>query len=141
VPTPASRFLVTVAFILMSACGSGPTGPSSTGYDGEWSGTTSQGSPIAFTISSAEKLTKITVGDNFSGCTGSSSLSPNVALERPPVPVPGALLDYESAPPGTPNRMLFHFLFTSSTDAHGMVTFVDFTGCGTVTGTWTATKR
>lgn len=140
-PKPGSRFLVTAGFIFMTGCGGGPAAPTATGYDGEWSGTTSQGSPIAFTVSPAEKLTTITVGYNFNGCTGSSVLFPNVALEHGPVPVPVALLDYESAPAGTPNRTLFHFLFTSSKDAHGMVTFVDYAGCGTVSGTWTATKR
>jgi hypothetical protein len=37
--------------------------------------------------------------------------------------------------------MLFHFLFTSGTNASRMVTFADFTGCGTVNSTWTATRR
>lgn len=137
----APRFLIAIVSILLGACERGPSAPTAGGYAGEWSGTTSQGSPITFAVSTSEKLTKVTVGYSFSGCTGSSSLAPDVALERSPVPVEVRLLDYESAPPGTPNRMLFHFLFTSSTEAHGMVTFVDFTGCGTVNSTWTAGRR
>jgi len=135
------RFLIAIVSILLGACENGPSAPSAGGYAGEWSGMTSQGSPITFSVSTSEKLTKISVGYNFNGCTGSNSLAPDVALERSPVPVEVRLLDYESAPPGTPNRMLFHFLFTSSTAAHGMVTFADFAGCGTVNSTWTATRR
>lgn len=134
------RFPIAMVSILLAACESGPAAPSP-GYGGEWSGTTSQGAPITFSVSTAEKLTKITTGYSFNGCTGSNSLAPDVALERSPVPVDVRLLDYESAPPGTPNRMLFHFVFTSGTEAHGMVTFVDFAGCGTVNSTWTANKR
>jgi hypothetical protein len=139
--TQGPRFLIAIVSILLGACENGPTTPTSAGYSGEWSGTTSQGSPITFSVSTSEKLTKIAVGYSFNGCTGSSSLAPDVALERSSVPVEVRLLDYESAPPGTPNRMLFHFLFTSSTAAQGMVTFVDFTGCGTINATWTAVKR
>ena len=134
------RFPIAIVSILLGACERGPAAPTP-GYGGEWSGTTSQGAPITFSVSSAEKLTKITVGHSFNGCTGSNSLAPDVALERSSVPVGVAILDYESAPPGTPNRMLFHFLFSSSTIASGMVTFAEFTGCGTVNSPWTATRR
>src|SRR4051812_32267114 len=124
-PRPGPRVSMAIVAILLGACESGPSTPTP-GYVGEWSGTTSQGVPIAFAISSAERLTKVSVSSSFNGCTGSNSVAPDAALQRPPVPSDARLLDYETAPPGTPNRMLFHFLFSSSTSASGMVTFVDF---------------
>jgi hypothetical protein len=138
---PPRRFLIAMVSILLAACENGPSAPTAAGHAGEWSGTTSQGSPITFSVSSSEKLRKISVGYSFNGCSGSSSLAPGVQLERLLEPVDVALVDFESAPPGTPNRMLFHFLFTSGTNASGMVTFADFIGCGTVNSTWTATRR
>jgi hypothetical protein len=135
------RFLIAILSILLGACEKGPAAPTEAGYAGEWIGTTSQASPITFSVSSSERLTKVAVGYSFSSCTGSISLAPDVALERSPVPVDVRLLDYESAPPGTPNRMLFHFLFTSTTQAQGTVTFADFAGCGTVNATWSAVRR
>jgi hypothetical protein len=137
---PGPRIPIAIVSILLAACESGPSAPTA-GYVGQWSGMTSQGVPITFSVSSAEKLTKITVAYSFNGCTGSNSLAPDVALERPPMSVDARLVDYESAPPGTPNRMLFHFLFSSTTTANGMVSFVDFAGCGTVNSTWTATRQ
>jgi hypothetical protein len=135
------RLLIAILSIILGACENGPSAPSAAGYAGEWIGTTSQASPITFAVSSSEKVTKIGVGYSFNGCAGSISLDADAALQRSPVPVEVRLLDYESAPPGTPNRMIFHFLFTSTTQAQGMVTFVDFAGCGTVNATWTAARR
>jgi hypothetical protein len=135
------RFLIAIVSILLGACENGPAAPTGAGYAGEWIGTTSQATPITFSVSSSEKLTKVAVGYSFGSCTGAISLSPDVTLERSPVPVEVRLLDYESAPPGTPNRLLFHFLFTSTTEAQGTVTFADFAGCGSVNATWTAVRR
>jgi hypothetical protein len=139
--THGPRLLIAIVSILLGSCESGLTTPTGAGYAGEWIGTTSQATPITFSVSSSERLTKVAVGYSFSSCTGSTSLAPDVPLERSTVPVEVRLVDYESAPPGTPNRMLFHFLFTSTTQAQGMVTFADFTGCGTVNATWTAVRR
>jgi hypothetical protein len=136
---PGSRFLVTFVFILTTACGSGPAGPTDNRYTGTWSGTTFQGSAITFTVSSDQKLTQLTVGYNFNGCTGSSSFSPNVTIGDNSVGAP--VLDFDSGSSGASNRVIFHFLFTSRTDAHGFVTFTDLAGCGAATGTWTASRR
>jgi hypothetical protein len=60
---------------VISACDGSPAAPSSggsSGYDGQWSGTTFQGARITFTVA-AQKVTAITVGYNFNGCSGANS--------------------------------------------------------------------
>ena len=137
--THGPRLLIAIVSILLGSCENGPSAPTERlrrGVD-----RTIPGHPDHVFRPSSERLTKVAVGYSFSSCTGSTSLAPDVPLERSSVPVEVRLADYESAPPGTPNRMLFHFLFTSTTQAQGMVTFADFTGCGTANATWTAVRR
>jgi hypothetical protein len=138
-----ASFLTPIVLMLAAGCGHGSTGPSAVTYAGEWNGTTSQGTPITFSVSSDKKLTRISVSYNFNGCTGSATFSPSVSIEQvPTAPVPVGSASYESASVGTPNRMLISFLFTSATDAHGMLIFVDYPGCGTApaSAAWTARR-
>jgi hypothetical protein len=137
------RLLASSVLVAAAACGSGPSRPSTASYDGQWTGTTSQGTPISFTVSD-RKLTTLTLGYTFNGCTGTVAVEPNVTLENiPTAPVPVFTADYQSGPVGTPNRLLIHFLFTSTTAANGMAIYTDYEGCGTgpVIAPWTATKR
>jgi hypothetical protein len=69
-----------IACALFSACGDGdqaPTAPGGggPGYAGEWSGTTAQGQPISFTVSADQKVTAVSAGYVFSGCSGMERLS------------------------------------------------------------------
>src|SRR5687767_14689461 len=68
--------VVLLACVLSSACNS-PTSPSTAAptLAGQWNGTTSQGMPISFTVSSDEKVTSITIGHSFNGCSGSETFS------------------------------------------------------------------
>jgi hypothetical protein len=149
-----SRVLAIVLCAFMSACGSsesGPTAPSAPGFGGQWTGTTAHGAPIAFTVSPDDKVTSITVGHSFNGCSGSQTFS-NLSLETAPMVtcIPGP------CPPGVSSFRSFSYaagsiagpsttvngLFPSMTRAEGSVAFRDFPGCGSVVGiAWTATKR
>src|SRR5712692_10952478 len=80
---PGPRFVTIVWGVVISACGSGPTTPAGGSYAGQWSGTTSQGKPIAFTVSSDQKVTAITVGYSFNGCSGVQTYS-NLNLDTAP---------------------------------------------------------
>jgi hypothetical protein len=42
---------------------------------GEWEGTTSQGKPIAFTVSQDETVTSITLGYDFNDCSGTRTFA------------------------------------------------------------------
>ena len=133
---------------LMSACG--PTTPSSAGLEGQWSGTTSQGTPIAFTVSSDQKVTAINIGYSFNGCSGMQTFS-NLNLETAPMvtcipgPCPNTVSSYRAfgysarsidGPSTTVNG-----LFTLATRAEGQAAFRDYPGCGTAVGiAWTATR-
>src|SRR6195256_1226970 len=102
------------ATLLISSSGCGgstennPTTPGGdpARYDGQWKGTTSQGRPITFTVSSAQKVTAITVGYNFNGCSGSNTFS-NLNLDIGVTPNPATSLGpgfgFGSGPPDGSN--------------------------------------
>ena len=137
------------AFI--SACGSSNTTPTPAGYAGLWNGTTSQGAAISFSVSSDEKVTAITLGHNFNGCSGVETFSnlnldtaPNVTCIPGPCS-PGLLsyraFGYSSGPREGPATSV-NAVFLSTTRAEGSAGFRDYPGCGTAIGVgWLATKR
>lgn len=140
-----SLFLTIPLCAVMSACGSSPAAPSSggTGYDGQWSGTTSQGRSISFTVAS-QKVTAITIGYNFNGCSGEKTF-PNLSLDigNPPNPSPtlGPGFGFGSGNPEEPNYTQVYGNFSSTTAASGSAVFLGFTGCGNSGGFWTAARR
>jgi hypothetical protein len=145
---PAPRGSTMLMCVLMCACGSSPTTPSSGGsgrYDGQWSGTTSQGRPITFTVSSEQKVTAITVGYSFNGCSGMNTFSNlNLDIGNPPNPTSPSLgpsFGYGSGPADGPNYTQVLGSFTASTSATGSVIFGGYSGCATAVGSWTATRR
>jgi hypothetical protein len=137
------------------ACGggdsmTGPSGPAS--YAGEWNGTTSQGTPLVVVVSADQRVTTITVGYRFNGCSGSrtfSDLSLSIAVVQPPPgnPVPPGPFNnspgfgYGSGSPEAPNFTQVYGAFTSSTTATGSVLFGGYPECGNGSALWTATKR
>lgn len=136
---------------LVGACGSS-TEPSAPDYAGQWSGTTAQGRPIAFTISADELVTTISVGHEFNGCAGAETFSnlslpiaPNVQCI--PGPCPGPVTAYRAFAYSTGNpregpATNLNALFTTPGRAEGRVNFVAFPGCGSSLGvSWSATKR
>jgi len=125
--------------------------PSSVGLEGQWSGTTSQAAPITFTVSSDQRVTNITVGYNFNGCSGTQTF-PNLNLETAPNvtcipgPCPAPVSSYRAFSHST-GRVdgpitTVNGLFTLMTRAEGQVSFRDYPGCGTAVGIgWAATRR
>ena len=124
-----------------------PAPPSSgapPGFNGEWSGSTSQGKAITFTAS-AGHVTAITVGYGFGGCAGlktDSNLTAEIVdLRNSPQPPPSpyffaALL----GPSSESDNTQIQGFFDSERMASGLVVFVR-PGCGEALATWTATKR
>jgi len=139
---------------VLSACGTGaPTTPSSGGPNlaGQWGGTTSQGTPIAFTISPDQKVTELSVGYSFNGCSGSQTFTglnldtaPNVTCI--PAPCPGSVssyraFGYSSGRIDEPATSV-NGLFLSSSTAQGLAGFANYPGCGTALSVpWSAAKR
>jgi len=152
-PTRAAWCFVALAWALTNACG-GPTTPSGARSlsVGEWRGTTSQGMPIAFTVSSDETLTTITLGHSFNGCSGSQTFSNlNIPTTRDVICIPGPCsgttasfrsFSFSDGPRGSGPRTTANGLFLPGNRAEGQAGFFDYPGCGTATGvTWTATRR
>jgi hypothetical protein len=138
-------------FALAGGC-SNPSGPSSNSYAGQWSGTTAQGKAVTFTISGEEKVTTITLGYEFSGCSGTqtfSNLSLSIApqVECIPGPCPAAVTSYRAFGYSSGNPIEgpstdFNAVFMSSGSVQGQVNFRAFPGCGSAVGvSWSATKR
>src|SRR6266550_3857565 len=138
--------LLTVAICaLASACGSGPTRPSSQSvrYDGQWSGTTADGRPITFIVSPDQKVTAITVEYSINGCFGVKTFT-DLRLDIDTSQTRSALrpgFTYSTGPAGGPDRTDVLGTFVSSTSANGSVLLVNYSGCGNGGGFWTASKR
>jgi hypothetical protein len=145
--------LVIVSCSLLSACNS--AAPTSLSYAGEWSGTTTQGVPISFTISSDDRLTSISLAHNFNGCSGSqtfANLNLPIAMDIPcqPGPCPAPLSSYRgffyTDNPTTLDDRPATFVtghFSRLTLASGAVGFRNYPGCGAeyVYATWTASRH
>lgn len=149
-----SSLVIMASCTLGSAC-SGPTSPSTAVPSlatGQWSGTTSQGMPIVFSVSSDEKVTTITIGYSFNGCSGSQTFSGLDVRTAPdvtciPGPCSGPIssyraFSYSSSGPIDGPRTSVNGLFVSANRAEGQVGFFNYPGCGTASGVgWTATTR
>ena len=122
------------------------------GIAGEWSGTTSQGMGIAFTVSADERVTAITIGHRFNGCEGLQAF-PNLDLStvREVICVPGPCSPSETASrsfgfasdrrQGPPNTSVFG-IFLPGNQAQGQANFSEFAGCGSAIGVgWSAKRR
>lgn len=156
-PKRASRLLLCGVLILEGACvypGLPPAVPMLGGSSlsvGEWKGTTSQGKPIAFSVSPDEKVTSITVEYEFNGCSGvrefqqlSVPTAPDVTCI--PGPCSRTLNTYRAfgfsdgtvaAGPYTQ----INGVFLPRNQARGQAIFSNFEACGSATVQWTATRR
>jgi len=136
--------------VLVTACGS--TKPSSTTLEGQWTGTTAQGTPIGFTVSADQKVTAITVGYRFGGCAGTETVA-SLSLETAPnvICVPGPCppslssyraFNYSNARTLEGPSLSINALFLTTASAEGQAGFRDYPGCGSATGvSWTAAKQ
>jgi hypothetical protein len=110
---------------------------------GQWKGTTSQGKPLTFTVSLDQKVTAITVGYSFNGCSGLNTFS-NLNLDIGNGPNPATTLGpgfgFGSGPPDGPNYTQVYGSFSSNTTATGSVIFGSYPGCGNWGEIWTATR-
>ena len=155
-----SAVYVLMLCLITTACGdSEPTAPSpapSSGYAGRWSGAvvvlplippgagipTRQSQPLSFTVSADQRVTDISIGYNFSGCSGVKTFS-GLSV---PIGASGSLGQqgwaYISpfASDGR-DRTELYGQFASDRTASGLAIFADFPGCGSGLGDWTATEQ
>jgi hypothetical protein len=142
----------TLASVLAATCGRNAAAPSPASLTaGEWQGTTAQGAAIAFTVSSEEILTSLSVGYSFNGCTGTQTFSELAVPTAPdisciPAPCSPAQQSYRainfSSGARTGPKTTVNGVFLPGSRAQGVVAFQDYPGCGSVTGVgWTASRR
>ena len=153
-PRVAASVCVLLAAAFIGACGFPVvpfTGSSASLSAGEWSGTTSQGTPISFVVSANETVTSITVGYAFNGCSGSHTFAD---LNVPTAPnltcIPGPCsgiqesyraFGYSTGAASGPFTQL-NGLFLPGNQAKGQAVFRDYAGCGSAPAVeWTATRR
>ena len=133
----------------MACCSGSVTAPDGLerAYTGEWTGATSQGTTITFSVSAPSIVTTITIGHSFNGCRDTqtfSDLSVGIGesgfpgrMPRPSNPGFG----FGSGSPEAPNFVQVTGQFTSSQAANGTVTFLNFEDCGNTVALWNATRQ
>ena len=132
------QFAAGMAILLWCACAP-PVRPTPLDFSGTWSGTTSQGRPIGFTVSSDLRITAVTVDYAFGGCSGTLTIPTSASLLNTTGTASAVIAWTPNGPTGL-SRTTVHFLFPSTTSANGTVDFQDYSTCGSSTATWTATK-
>jgi hypothetical protein len=124
------------------------------GVAGQWSGTTDQGRPITFTVTADDKVTSISLGYNFNGCSGSQTYS-NLSIDIKPTvtcipgPCPPGLTSYRSLQHGDgdfiqgPYTQISGFLaeIQGNFTAEGAASFRNYPGCGSAVTAWRASRR
>jgi hypothetical protein len=116
-------------------------------YTGEWTGATSQGTPITFSVSAPNIVTSITIGHNFNGCRDTqtfSGLSVGIGESSLPgrMPTPSNTgFGFGSGSPEAPHFVQVTGQFTSSQAASGAVTFLNFDDCGHSVALWNASRH
>lgn len=139
---------LTAALLACAAAGCGsttPAGPSGPpNYDGPWTGTTSQGRTIMFTVQN-QKVVALSVGYSFQNCSGTwSEGNLSLPIGTPPnplVPPPGPGFAYASGSPEQPNYLYVSGFLTTSSAANGSLAFLNYQGCGNAIGIWSASKK
>jgi len=130
-----------VLCIATSSCrGGGATAPTS-GFQGSWSGTTSLGTPISFTISANQIITDITVSYNFNGCSGTKAYSGLAIPIRMPTPqqsLPG--FEFASGAREDPDFVGVTASLNGS-DAAGLTAFTNYQDCRNGIASWDAHRR
>jgi hypothetical protein len=139
----ATAVNVTASFFNYTGCGNNSTFLTAfkgnpPNHTGEWSGSTSQGAPIAFVVADLT-VTSITLGFNFGGCAGTTTYA-NLAL-RIAAAGSGVGFSHASGLPEIGDYTLITGFFRSATAADGMVVFKGYPGCADQVAMWTATLR
>lgn len=137
-----------------SGGGDGPTEPSSstpqngTGNPstsgsivGGWTGTTSQGLPIAILVNASNGIVLMMIGSSVAGATCTNSVTTFVPREPPDQPVAvGSGGSFTHSSSGSSGTLAVAGTLSASGTASGTLTINDTKCTGTLNATWTATR-
>jgi len=129
------QFAAGMAILIWCACS--PARPTPLNFNGDWSGTTSQGRPIRFSVQDV-RVIAVTVEYAFGGCAGSLTIPADAILQNTSGTADAVVTYTPNGPAGA--RTTVNFLFTSPTSAHGTAQFTNYPTCGDSNVTWTANK-
>jgi hypothetical protein len=131
-----------------------PTSGHSSLSVGEWEGTTSQGKRIAFTVSQDEKVTSISLGYDFNGCSGTRTFleldvptAPDLTcISGPCSPAAASYRAFGVSDAAGGGAGLYPYtqvngVFLPGNQARGQAVFAGYPDCGSATVQWTATRR
>lgn len=107
-------------------------------FSGQWTGRTSQGGAIAFTVT-ANRITALRFDYACAGGSGDLTLPAGVPLLSTPGTTFATVAFSSNGPPG-PTRIIVRFSFPSARNANGTVEFTNDGACGNSRATWTATR-
>ena len=103
---------------------------------------TIQNQPLSFTVSADQRVTDISIGYNFSGCSGVKTFSGLGVPIGASFSLGSQGWAYVSFATGGRDRTEVYATFTSDRAASGTALFIEFPGCvGGGGGNWTATKQ
>jgi hypothetical protein len=137
---PEGRVAAGLAILIWCACAPPPPPRlAPRNFSGTWTGTTSQGRAISFTVSRNLRITGLTLGYAYGGCSGSLTIPADVPLLNTPRWA-SAIVAHSSNEPSGPRRVVVRFVLPAPGNANGTVEFRDDPACGSSEATWTATR-
>jgi hypothetical protein len=139
-PLTRAEWQIAAGLAILIWCACSPVRPAPLDFSGEWSGTTAQGRPIAFSISPDLRITALSIDFAFATCSGTVTMTPNAPLANPNGTASALAISTPNGLNG-PGRTTVNFLFPSPSSANGMAQFFDYPDCGNGSATWTASKR
>ncbi len=138
-----ARWLGVLLLVCPAACSS-PTEPAPMGYNGEWAGTTAQGTPVTFTVSN-DQVSAFTLAFNFSStCSGTETIPGSVAIvtQVPPGPPPFDQPGFAMGKNGGSWGIAASGAFSPDRrSASGEFQLVRYPNCGTLNLRWSAKRR
>ena len=142
--TGRRAFCLVLLCFAQTACRNGMA-PTPVGYAGEWIGTTTEGTPVRFSVS-GNAVTSISITYNFSpACTGTlnyTSLAAEIHSLEPPGPPPFDQPGFGySTTDGMQGTLIAGHFSSDRRSASGQFTLVHYGACETVVGNWTANRR
>jgi hypothetical protein len=143
------HLVAVIVVVLNVGCNSAtkPSGLPPSGYAGEWAGTTTDGTSVQFSVSTADNVTEFTLTYRISAtCSGTlryADLTAQIHLQVPPGPPPfdqpGFAFSTKDATSGT--AVAGHFS-PDRLSSSGQFILANYGACGEgVIGNWSARRR
>ena len=137
---PEWRLVTGLAILIWCACAPPPPPRITPGsFSGNWTGRTSQGRAISFTVSARQRITALRIDYGCGGGTGHLSIPADVPLLSTSAGKAATVTFSDDGLSG-PYRIVVRFLFGSLSVASGTFEFTNEMMCGTSDLTWTAAR-